>query len=75
MNPDLITIKSAIRQEIQQLAVKGGSDGSALTDDDLIPASGVLDSAALIELITWYEEYLRVPIPQADLNIDRKSVV
>lgn len=70
MNPDLITIKSAIRQEIQQLAAKVGSDASALTDDDLIPASGVLDSAALIELITWYEEYLRVPIPQADLNID-----
>ena len=70
MKSDLPRIKSAIRQEIQQLAAKIGSDASALTDDDLIPASGVLDSAALIELITWYEGYLHVAIPQGDLNID-----
>jgi acyl carrier protein len=70
MGSDSTEIKSAIHRQIQLLAARLGTGASALADDDFIPALGILDSAALIELIVWYEQYLKLSIPQADLNID-----
>jgi acyl carrier protein len=70
MGPDLSQIKSAIRREIQRLAANLGADASGVADDDIIPALGILDSASLLELIVWYEQYFKLSIPQSDLNID-----
>jgi D-alanine--poly(phosphoribitol) ligase subunit 2 len=70
MDPDLSEIKAAIRREIQRLAANLGADASAVADDEIIPASGILDSAALIDLIVWYEQYFKLSIPQSDINID-----
>jgi D-alanine--poly(phosphoribitol) ligase subunit 2 len=70
VSSDPSEIKSAIRREIEQLAADLGADASTVADDDLIPALGILDSAALVELIVWYERRFKLSIPQADLNID-----
>jgi acyl carrier protein len=63
-------IKQEIRGKIAELARRLGNDASSLADDELIPMTGYLDSAALFELIAWYEEKFRLKIPQEELNID-----
>ena len=38
------------------VATAQGVDASGLTDDEIIPATGLLDSMAILELLVWYEE-------------------
>ncbi|MBF0626314.1 MAG: acyl carrier protein [Magnetococcales bacterium] len=68
MDPDRTT--SAIRGEIERLARRAGHDASGLADDDLIPATGLLDSTAILELIAWYEDHFGLEIPEEVLTID-----
>jgi acyl carrier protein len=70
MQRDLESLHSAIRARIQELAAALGNDASSLADDDIIPMMGILDSAAIVDLVVWYEKYLGIPIPQADVHID-----
>ena len=64
------TIKKAIRQKVIDLADKLGEDASDISDEDIIPATGALDSAAILELVVWYEKTYDFPIKQEDINID-----
>ena len=64
------TIKTAIRQKVKDLANKLGEDASDISDEDIIPATGALDSAAILELIVWYEKAYDFPLKQEDINID-----
>jgi D-alanine--poly(phosphoribitol) ligase subunit 2 len=70
MQRDLESIKSVVRTRVQQLAAALGNDASSLADEELIPMLGILDSAAIVELIVWYEKFLGKAIPQEDVNID-----
>ena len=45
-------------------------DATAIGDDDIIPATGYLDSSAILELIVWYEQTYDFPLRQEDINID-----
>lgn len=63
-------IQSAIKQKVVELAEAMGSDAQDLTFDEIIPASGFIDSAALLELIAWFEARYGISIPAADLTID-----
>jgi len=49
-------IKTAIREKVIALARELGEDASDISDDDIIPATGTLDSAAILGLGVWYEK-------------------
>ena len=63
-------IKTAIRQKVIELANELGEDASDISDEDIIPATGALDSAAILALVVWYEEAYDFPLKQEEINID-----
>jgi D-alanine--poly(phosphoribitol) ligase subunit 2 len=38
--------------------------------DEIIPATGLIDSTGLLELIAWYEKTYQIPLTQEEINID-----
>lgn len=63
-------IKTAIRNQVISLANELGEDASDIEDDDIIPATGLLDSAAILALVVWFEETYDFPLEQDEINID-----
>ena len=57
MKTDRDEIKATIRSKIVELAGRLGNDAEELQDDDIIPATGLLDSAAILEMVVWYDEF------------------
>jgi len=70
MQLDRNAIKAAIRSKVIDLAQTLNIDATALGDADIIPATGYLDSSAILELIVWYEQAYDFPLKQEDINID-----
>jgi acyl carrier protein len=68
LDPD--SIRAAIRAKIVDLAKALDIDAGDITDDDLIPATGYLDSAAVLELVVWYEQTFGLALKQEEINID-----
>lgn len=75
MNLDRNEVKAAIRSKVAELAAKLGFDTSELQDDDIIPATGLLDSAGILELVVWYEQEYDFPLTQDEINIDNLGSV
>lgn len=71
MQLDRDTIKAAIRSKVIELAKALSIDATGLGDADIIPATGYLDSSAILELIVWYEQAYDFPLRQEDINIDK----
>lgn len=63
-------VKAAIRAQVVALARRLGVDASGIADDDIIPATGLLDSGAILELVVWYEQAFDFPLQQEEINID-----
>jgi D-alanine--poly(phosphoribitol) ligase subunit 2 len=70
MNLDRDQIKAAIRSKVIELAKALNIDATALGDADIIPATGYLDSSAILELVVWYEQTYDFPLRQEEINID-----
>jgi acyl carrier protein len=70
MNLDRQAVKAAIRAQVVELARALGMDASEIGDDDIIPATGLLDSTAVLELVVWYEQTYDMPLKQEEINID-----
>jgi D-alanine--poly(phosphoribitol) ligase subunit 2 len=70
MNLDRDAIKAAVRAKVIELAKNLGMDASDIGDDDIIPATGYVDSAAILELVVWYEDAYQMPLKQEEINID-----
>jgi acyl carrier protein len=70
MNLEPTAIKKAIRAKVVELARNLGMDASGIQDDDIIPATGYLDSAAILELVVWYEGAYDMTLAQEEINID-----
>lgn len=73
LDPD--DVRRAIRAKIIDLARELDIDASELDDDELIPASGYLDSASILELVVWYEGEFNRPLEQSEINIDNLGSV
>jgi D-alanine--poly(phosphoribitol) ligase subunit 2 len=67
---DREAVKSAIRSKVIDLAKALNIDARGLGDADIIPATGYLDSTALLELVVWYEQTYDFPLKQEEINID-----
>jgi len=70
MKPDRDQIKAALRAKVVALARDIDMDASDITDDDILPATGLLDSNAILELVVWFETTYDFPIRQEEINID-----
>jgi len=75
VNLDAHAVRTAIRAKVIELAKALKIDASALTDSDIIPATGYLDSTAVLELVVWYEHTFEVPLRQDEINIDNLGSV
>jgi len=67
---DRDAVKAAIRSRIIELAKALDIDARGLGDADIIPATGYLDSTAILELVVWYEQTYDFPLKQEEINID-----
>lgn len=65
----ILIVQSAIHTRIVEIAKSLGNDARNLKSGDEIPASGLLDSAGLMELMFWFETEYDLEIPQEDLTI------
>lgn len=63
-------LESEIKQKIIEIAAVTGDDASELGLDDIIPATGLIDSTGLLELIAWYEKNYCIKLTQEEINID-----
>ena len=70
MKLDRDEIRAALRAKVAELAKDLGMDASGVTDDDILPATGLLDSNAILELVVWFETTYEFPIKQEEINID-----
>ena len=70
MKPNRDQIKAALRAKVVALARDIDMDASDVTDDDILPATGLLDSNAILELVVWFETTYEFPIKQEEINID-----
>ena len=70
MNLHRDEIKAALRAKVTELARALDMDASGITDDDILPATGLLDSNAILELVVWFETAYDFPIKQEEINID-----
>lgn len=70
MNPDKQAIEHSIKNKIIEIAGRMGDDASGLQPEDIIPATGLIDSAGLLELIAWYEDHYRIRLAQEEITID-----
>jgi D-alanine--poly(phosphoribitol) ligase subunit 2 len=73
--PDREAVKSAIRSKVIELAKALDIDARGLADSDIIPATGYLDSTAILELVVWFEQTYDFPLKQEEINIDNLGSV
>jgi len=65
-----VSTAATIRGKVEEIARDLGRDPRRLTDDDILPQTGLLDSAGILELIVWCEGEFGIDIPQEDLSLD-----
>ncbi len=63
-------IEQEIKSKIVEIVSEIGMDASELGVDDIIPATGLVDSAALLQLLVWYENHYKLPLSQEEITID-----
>ncbi|MDH3948523.1 MAG: phosphopantetheine-binding protein [Gammaproteobacteria bacterium] len=63
-------IKTKIREKLTELAGELGNDASQISDDDIIPATGLVDSIRILGLVVWYEKAFGMSLKQEEINID-----
>jgi D-alanine--poly(phosphoribitol) ligase subunit 2 len=68
-------IKQEIRDKVVELAAQLGNNAKALRDDQEIPSTGWLDSAALMELIVWFESSNDLSIDQSEITLENFGTV
>jgi D-alanine--poly(phosphoribitol) ligase subunit 2 len=72
---DLSEAKRTIHKRIIDLADRRRIDARNLKDSDVIPETGVLDSAGIMELIIWFETTFGVTIEQSDLTLENFGTI
>ena len=63
-------VEKAIHAKVVELARALGKDARSLKTDQVIPQTGLLDSAGLMELMLWIESTYDLEIPQEDFTLD-----
>jgi D-alanine--poly(phosphoribitol) ligase subunit 2 len=72
---DFSLAQEAIRNRVIQIARQLGKDARNLRVDQEIPATGLLDSAGLMELMMWYETTYNLAINQDEFTVENFGTV
>jgi D-alanine--poly(phosphoribitol) ligase subunit 2 len=64
------SIEAEIKAKIVAIAAQTGDDASELGPDEIIPATGLIDSTGLLELLAWYEKTFAIHLSQDEIIID-----
>jgi D-alanine--poly(phosphoribitol) ligase subunit 2 len=72
---DNTEIRAHIKAKVIEIADQLGFDAKDLGDEDIIPATGYLDSAGILELVAWYEHFFDMPLKQEEITIDNLGSV
>ena len=72
---DRATAAREIHDKVLELARARGIRARDLADDEVIPDTGLLDSAGIMELIVWFETRFDLEIDQSDLTIENFGTV
>jgi acyl carrier protein len=70
MNLEKCAIQQTIKDKIVEIVDRLGDDARGLQADEVIPATGLVDSTSLLELLMWYEQYFQISLPQEEITID-----
>lgn len=73
--PTLDEAQRAIHGQLITLCERLGEDASDLGFDESIPGSGLVDSASLMELLAWYEDFFDIELAPAEITIDNLGTV
>jgi len=64
-------IIAQLRAILAELAGRLGNDSSMLSETEIIPNSGVVDSVGLIEFVMLVDEKYRLGIEAEDMTVDQ----
>ena len=70
MQLDQQNIVAAIKAKVVEIAASLGSDAHDIDADDIIPVTGLVDSAGLLDVIAWFEAAYAFRVPTEDFTID-----
>jgi acyl carrier protein len=68
-------LKQAIRAKVIDLARQLGNRANGIKDSDVIPETGFLDSAALMELVIWLETENGLSIDEDEITIENFGTI
>ena len=63
-------VEGAIHRQLIEICDAIGEDARGIEAEELIPATGLIDSAGLLELIAWYESHFGIDIKPEEITID-----
>ncbi len=75
MQPEQQAVEAAIKQQLVRICESLGEDARGLASDELIPASGLIDSAGLLELLVWYEGHFGISLKPDEITIDNLGTI
>ena len=70
MDDQRTTIIADLRVILRTVASKLGQDTSDVAEDDIIPDTGVLDSAGLLEFVVLIDEKYALALQPEEMTID-----
>lgn len=69
MDLDKHAIAMAIKEKVIDIADGLDADARFLDEKEIIPATGLLDSAGIFELITWYDIRYEMSLREEEITI------
>jgi acyl carrier protein len=70
MSLDRTEIIRRLRVRLTEIAAQLGNDANHLSETDIIPDAGVVDSAGLLEFVVWYDETFALELQPEEMTID-----
>ncbi len=70
MDDQRTTIIADLRVILREVAGRLGQDSSHVAEDDVIPDTGVLDSAGLLEFVVLIDEKYALELEPEEMTID-----
>jgi D-alanine--poly(phosphoribitol) ligase subunit 2 len=63
-------VRELIRQKVRELSFLDKTDKFELKDEDVIPETGYIDSAGIVEFIVWIEVQFNISIKQKEITLE-----
>lgn len=64
-----------MRAQVQKLAAACGNENVTISDSEIIPETGLLDSAAVVQLVVWVEATYSIPLEEDEITIENLGSV